>query len=85
MLRLYLPGDECHNHDQVAEGEYEPDDHKDLVNHKPATKLTRLKMVKSLVSKVTIVWIFKAVLSFLLFIIGHSLQWSLFNRKQENI
>lgn len=42
---LYLPGDECHNHDQVAEGEYEPDDHKDLVNHKPAAKLTRLKNV----------------------------------------
>lgn len=37
-----LPGYECHDHDQIAQGEYKPDNNKDLVDHKPAAKFAWL-------------------------------------------
>jgi len=38
----HLPSYKCHDHDQVAQGEDKPHDHKDLIDHKPAAKLSRL-------------------------------------------
>ena len=42
----HVPGNECHDHQQITQGKYKPKYDKDLINHKPAAKFSRLTKKK---------------------------------------